>query len=148
MLNTVYNIWKTSVSTIASVQGINWAMSIQPFPPAFSSETVRLGGNSLGLDPSDGPLVLFLLSYNWANAVDDQAVDTAAQSLLAAIDTAARNAGMYNKFKYLNYAASWQKPITGYGEANVRRLQAASKEYDATGLFQDRCPGGFKVFRS
>ena len=123
-------------------------MSIQSFPPAFSSETVRLGGNSLGLDPSDGPLVLFLLSYNWANAVDDNAVDAAAQTLLAAIDTATQNAGMYNKFKYLNYAASWQKPITGYGQASVSRLQAVSKKYDPIGLFQNNCPGGFRVFSS
>lgn len=148
MLTKVYSVWKASIDSISSIQGINWAMSIQPFPPSFSSETAKLGGNSLGLDPSDGPLTLFLLSYNWANADDDDAVDAAAQKLLADIDAASQNAGAYNKYKYLNYAASWQNPIAGYGQGNQQKLQAVSKRYDPIGLFQNSCPGGFKVFGS
>ena len=148
MLETVQGIWHNSISSISSIQGVNWAFVIQPFPPEFSSNTAKLGGNSLGLDPSDGPLTLMLLSYSWSDAADDELIGTIARKLIADIDAATQKAGAYNRYKYLNYAASWQNPLSGYGEENLRNLQSASKRYDASQLFQRNCPGGFKVSNS
>ena len=145
-LQTVYNFWNASIASLSSVQNLNWAMSIQPIPPAFSDKTPALGGNSLGLNPSDGPLVLFLLSYTWSLSSDDATMEAAAKNLIGQIDSAAQNAGLYSRFKYLNYAAAWQDVFDGYGAANKANLQAASKKYDPSGLFQTGSPGGFKVF--
>ena len=125
---------------------MHWAMSIQPFPPAFSEKTAGLGGDSLGLNPDDGPLVLFLLSYNWANEADDDAANAAGKKLIAGIDAAAVQAGTFNRYKYLNYAAGWQDPLDGYGNENRQKLQTVSLKYDPTGVFQKNCPGGFKLF--
>ena len=70
---------------------------------------------------------------------------SAAQKLIADIDAATKERGVFNKFKYLNYAANWQRPMEGYGEESVQRLKAVSAKYDPEGLFQKNVPGGFKV---
>lgn len=145
MLQIVQGIWHDSISSVSSIEGVNWAFVIQPFPPAFSSNTAKLGGNSLGLNPADGPLTLMLLSYSWSKASDDQTIDTIAQKLLMDIDAATQKVGAFNRYRYLNYAASWQNPLSGYGEDNVRKLKSVSKRYDPLQLFQRNCPGGFKV---
>lgn len=54
--------------------------------------------------------------------------------------------GLQRKWIYLNYAERDQDPIGSYGSENVGKLQAASKKYDPTGLFQTNVPGGFKLF--
>ena len=148
MLQTVQGIWRDSISSVSSIEGVNWAFVIQPFPPAFSSNTAKLGGNSLGLNPADGPLTLMLLSYSWSKPSDDQTIDKIAQKLLADIDAATKKAGAFNRYRYLNYAASWQDPLSGYGEDSLQRLQSVSKKYDPVQLFQRNCPGGFKVSNS
>ena len=143
MLTTVHEIWNASIPSISPIAGMNWAMSIQPWPQAYDIEGDE--GNSLGLSASTGPLTLFLLSYSWTNASDDAAATAAAQALIAAIDSATQTAGYYSPYKYLNYAAYWQNPIGSYGIANMAKLKAASEKYDPSGLFQTGAPGGFKV---
>ena len=142
MLTTVHQIWNDSIATVASISGLNWAMTIQPWPQSFETQG---SSNSLGLSPKDGPLTLFLLSYSWSLASDDEAITSAAHKLIGDIDTATTKAGHYNPFKYLNYAAYWQNPIASYGEGEVRNLKAVAQKYDPSGLFQTGCPGGFKI---
>jgi hypothetical protein len=38
-------------------------------------------------------------------------------------------------FVYLSYAADFQDPISSYGAANKKMLQAVSRKYDPEGLF-------------
>ncbi len=61
------------------------------------------------------------------------------------IDQATRAAGLFNRFKYLNYAAPFQDPISSYGPVSKAQLQAVSKKYDPEGFFQAGIPGGFKL---
>ncbi|PQE03541.1 oxidoreductase FAD-binding protein [Rutstroemia sp. NJR-2017a BVV2] len=147
MLTAVYNIWNTSISSISSIAGVNWAMTIQPFPKAFEAESSELGGNSLGLSTSAGPFTLFLISYSWNSTEDDEKVTAAAQRLIDDIDIATKKAGHFSDYKYLNYAAYWQNPIVGYGAESVKNLRKVSSKYDPTGVFQNLCTGGFKLPR-
>lgn len=103
----------------------------------------------LGLNPADGPLILLLLSYNWSSRDDDKDVETAARKLIADIDKKTKEMGVWNRFKYLNYAAAWQEQdvFEGYGEENLAFLRDVGERYDKVGLWRERCPGGFKVFR-
>ena len=105
------------------------------------------GGNVLGLNPEDGPLVLVLISYNWAREEHCEEVTAMAQKLIKDIDEATKAKGCYNRFKYLNYAANWQMDdvMEGYGEDNVLFLEEVRMKYDPNGLFQKKCPGGFKI---
>ncbi|MCJ1436396.1 hypothetical protein MMC27_005775 [Xylographa pallens] len=143
----VHELWQGKQTSLESITGLSTALTAQPLPQAFSRNTPRLGGNSLGLDAaSDGPLILLLLTAKWTDAADDNHMHTAVKDTLEAIDLAAKAANTYHRFRYLNYAAGWQDPIEGYGGTNRARLQETSRKYDPEGIFQHACPGGFKLF--
>lgn len=101
--------------------------------------------NSLGLPANANTLALCQLSLSWNNASDDALITGSVESLMAAIEKATKAAGVFNEFKYINYAASFQDPLDGYGAANKAKLLAASKKYDPLGFFQKGVPGGFKL---
>ncbi|CAN9085756.1 unnamed protein product, partial [Alternaria alternata] len=82
------------------------------------------GGNALGLDPKDGPLRF--------SCADDETVNQFAARVMDRCVEAAKAAGKLNDYLYMNYA----KLIGGYGAANQARLNAISKKYDPTGVFQ------------
>lgn len=55
VLQSVLDLWQSSVIGISHIPDINWSLSIQPWPGAFSTNPA--GGSSqnvLGLDPSNG----------------------------------------------------------------------------------------------
>lgn len=145
-LNETVALWKTNAASIAKVSGLTYTMLNQHLLPIVIRRTTGLGGNSLGLDDADGPLVLSLLSITWANAAEDDAVMAAAKSLIEQIENAAKDRGVYHAYKYLNYANAGQAVFDGYGQASKAYLQAMSRRYDPHGFFQTRVPGGFKLF--
>jgi hypothetical protein len=53
--------------------------------------------------------------------------------------------GAGSDYIYMNYAGQDQNPLRGYGEENLQHLKAIARKYDSTGVFQTRCPGGWKV---
>ena len=122
------------------------SLTFQSIVPAITSKSGPRGGNSLGLDPSDGPLVMALLLSFWSDASDDGLVNEVGAKFVDDIETIARATGIYHKFMYLNYANKNQNPIDGYGAASKVDLQAVSKEYDPQGFFQKGVPGGFKLY--
>jgi hypothetical protein len=71
-------------------------------------------------------------------------VYAAANDFFAKAKSKAESLRVFNKFKYLNYADSWQDPIAGYGAESVENLRAVAKEFDLEGVFQTLSPGGFK----
>ncbi len=146
MLNAAYSLWKNSSPQVANVSGILWTLSLQPLPPTIIAKAKAQGGNSLGLDPSEGALVLCLLSASWSEASDDDVVNGAGKKLFGNIKQVAVSKGLFNKFEYLNYAASFQDPIAGFGPEIQKQLRAVSRKYDPTGFFQTTVPGGFKLF--
>ncbi|KAF7879928.1 uncharacterized protein EAF02_007565 [Botrytis sinoallii] len=147
-LQNVHSIRRSSIHAISSIVGVNWAMTIQPLPIAAMNQSEKV--NSLGLSSSSGPLTLFLLSYNWENIEDDEEITLAAKKLISDIDEAARERGVGSDFKYLNYAASWQNPLGGYGELEetLKKLRDTGEIYDPGGVFQTLCEGGFKISKA
>lgn len=139
-------MWNSTTQSLQNVPNLTYPLTWEPIPPAITAKTVSLGGNSLGLDPSAGALVLCVVSASWTLASDDARIIAATKDLFAQIDGASTAAGLFNRFKYLNYAADWQDPIGGYGPENKARLRAVSRKYDRAGLFQKGVPGGFKLF--
>lgn len=146
LLEAAYSLWNTTVATIAAVPGIVWSLTYEPIPVAITSKSASLGGNVLGLDCSEGSLVLVELTASWNNTSDDTLVERTSRKLFLDIDKASQAAGVFNRFKYLNYALNGQNPIDGYGPRNKARLQAVSKKFDPYRIFQDAVPGGFKLF--
>ena len=146
ILTSAFQYWRSSISKVSQITGIVYALTFQVLPPAITSKSTPLGGDSLGLDPSDGPLVICLLTMAWSSATDDAIVSRTGNELLGAIEHNSRSKGLFHRFKYLNYANYDQSPFEGYGPEGHAKLQAVSRQYDPSGFFQRSMPGGFKVF--
>lgn len=147
MLDAIWRIGNETVQPIRGVPNLAWSLSYQPQPSIMNTKAAANGGNSLGLDASDGNIFNVLLTATWDNAADDAAVNKQGQLLFSKAEAKAKELGVSNPYLYLNYAAPWQDPISGYGAANKASLQAASKKYDPAQVFQKNVPGGFKLFK-
>ena len=139
IIEEVHQLWSSTIESIKNVPGIAYFLIFQRMPAIKS-------GNALGLEDADDPLVLCLLSVTWTQAQDDATINSVTQILIQKFDQATKAAGLFQRFKYLNYAAPFQDPISSYGPASNAQLQAASKKYDPEGFFQTGIPGGFKLF--
>jgi hypothetical protein len=145
MLTALFNHWKNSTEAIKDVQGLVWALSMEPLPPAIYNHAAP-GSNSLGISGTrKDSLVVSLLAARWSLITDDDLVTNTATTLINNIKTDAQRLGQYDKFQYLNYAAPSQTPILNYGAESVARLRKVSAKYDPLGVFQKQVPGGFKL---
>jgi hypothetical protein len=140
------DIYTAALDPIKPAAGIICSLTLQPYAVSLLKQSVALGGNSLGLDPADGPLVSVLLLTYWADKSDDEQILAVMRGALEDIRKQAVEKGTAIDFVYLNYAFNFQDPIGTYGAENKRRLQEVSKKYDPEGLFQKGVPGGFKLF--
>ncbi|KAL8858221.1 MAG: hypothetical protein Q9178_005233 [Gyalolechia marmorata] len=143
LLSQIYTAADTALQPIRLALGLVYSLTFQPLPTVLTTKGSTT--NSLGLDASDGNLVLTLLGIQWTLATDDAAVTAAANSWLAAAKAASVKAGLSNEYVYLNYAAPGQDPISGYGAGNKANLRAVSRKYDPDQVFQKAVPGAFKL---
>ncbi len=140
ILTTAYTLWNATVPSLAHVAGIQYFLIYQRIP-------AYVPGNSLGLYPDSHFNTLLVLSITWNDASDDALVNGIAQILTRDIEAATKAVGLYQRYKYLNYAAGFQDPIGSYGPQRVADLKRVSKKYDPQMLFQTRVRGGFKLFK-
>ncbi|KAK1984578.1 hypothetical protein LZ30DRAFT_651402 [Colletotrichum cereale] len=141
-------------------------LGIQPLTRNILKEQATRGGNVMGLDEEDGPLVgkympppwtkryIYLqlsrvkvcsFGWEWSRESDDEVVVAGIKAVLEHSVAAAKERGLYHPFKYMNYAAEDQDPIASYGADNVEFLKSVRGAYDAEGLFTELVPGWFKV---
>ncbi|KAI0000601.1 hypothetical protein F4779DRAFT_622508 [Xylariaceae sp. FL0662B] len=80
------------------------------------------------------------------NKNDDSQLIGVGKALLNKTEADSAVRGLAVAYKYMNYAFSFQDPISSYGPENKRLLQEVSKKYDPEGIFQKGFPGGFKLF--
>ena len=146
LLSSVFDLWKVSTTEFGKVAGLSYALTFHVLPPSITSKSNALGGNSLGLDPSEGPLVICLLTMTWQSPADDSTVSRIGRGLIHEIDQASQARGSFHRFKYLNYADADQDPFVGYGFEIQSTLRAVSGKYDPSRFFQRVMPGGFKLF--
>lgn len=138
--------YTAALEPLKSLQGITCSLTLQPYPVSLMEKSTALGGNVLGLDASQGPLVSVLALTWWKNKEDDDKILSTFKGVLDKVDQIAAEKGTAVPFKYLNYSWSSQEPIKSYGPENVNFLHRVSKQYDPNGLFQTGVPGGFKLF--
>ncbi|TVY39480.1 Bifunctional solanapyrone synthase [Lachnellula subtilissima] len=143
-LKAIVNAWNASVPLVQDIPGIVWGIALEPLPSAIYGRHAET--NALGLtERNDTPLMIVLLSITWNEADDDDRIDKEAKALIGTLELELGSLGVLDPFVYLNYAASWQKPISSYGEANVKRLFRIQEEYDPHRVFTDYVSGGFKL---
>ncbi|ODH21309.1 hypothetical protein ACO22_05682 [Paracoccidioides brasiliensis] len=145
MLTFVVDSFMAGVDPIRNVAGILPALTLQIFTSDMIQKMAKNGGNALGLEPSEGPLLLVLVNVMWSNKADDKAVLKAVSDIINTIKTEAQSSGKLNKYIYMNYASQFQAVVESYGAVNHHRLLDVARRYDPFRVFQRLQPGYFKL---
>jgi FAD/FMN-containing dehydrogenase len=139
-------IWKQEVEHIKErVTGFVPVLTFQVITVRMMHHMTIHGGNALGLDEEDGPLMIVAPSAMWTDSVHNDMVLSAYAKWLSRSNARARELGLHHRYLYMNYASQFQNPIEGYGEHNVERLRRIAKHYDPERVFQSLQPGYFKL---
>ena len=141
MLQYSLDLFKDSLNQIKPIKGIAWALVFHSLPRATTSKGRT---NALGIR-THKDLIIAEISTSWKMQEDDETVYELTNNILGKIEARAKQRGVFNRYKYLNYAQERQNPISGYGDENVAMLRRVSEKYDPHGLFQRGCVGGFKL---
>ncbi|KAM0805196.1 FAD binding domain protein [Usnea florida] len=141
----VLDMFKAATRGITDAKGVLPAVTMQPITTNTIAHFRKNGGNALGIEEGDGPLILVDISISWSSPTDDARITLAANTFIANAVAAAKTAGLNYKYIYQNYAAAGQDVFGGYGEANRERLIEISRAYDPSRVFEKLQPGYFKV---
>ena len=133
------------VPQAANITGGNPVIIYQALTEPMLANVTKFGGNALGLDTSQGPLILFNMAFWWDNAADDNAVYTFIHNYYKVITDEAKKRGIAHQYIYMNYGSQFQDVIAGYGADNKARLQKVAATYDPRGVYQTLQPGYFKL---
>ncbi|TEA13088.1 Bifunctional solanapyrone synthase [Colletotrichum sidae] len=145
LMQTAFEIWHEEAKAIESIA--TQQLQLQIFTRAEFDFAKRHGGNPTSFAEQGRPLGFLNIIAMWKNAEDDKTVYATQQRIEDRVNAAARERGLYNGYKYTNYASQFQDPFTGYGADNKARLLKLSKDYDPDGVFQKLVSGGFKLTR-
>ncbi|KAK8132059.1 hypothetical protein PG999_000232 [Apiospora kogelbergensis] len=96
--------------------------------------SARAGDSSMGLNGTNGNLFNVLLATTWAENKDGMLIELQARRMFTRFKAEVERLGVTNPYVYLNYTASWQDPISGYG-ANKKAF-----------LRRTNVSGGLKLF--
>jgi len=62
-----YEIYVNALQSLKTIEGLTTSFTLQAYPKSLLEKTASLGGNSLGIDPSEGPLMSILILSFWQN---------------------------------------------------------------------------------
>ncbi|KAK8083902.1 hypothetical protein PG996_002683 [Apiospora saccharicola] len=123
-------------------------VAFQPLPWLFvkQSHATNESGNILGLEQNPGDAILMQAGVSVRTSELAKWVDPKVAALLEGVKSFASSIdGGLLPWIYLNYAHPSQKVLQSYGPENVQRMRDAASRYDPGGVFQQLCPGGFKI---
>jgi hypothetical protein len=145
MLNFILKAFFEEDAKIADVKDLLNPISFQVITVPQMQKMQKNGGNALGLDPKQGPLILLNVTPAWTDPADDERVNQFVNTLLQRTAAEAEKRGLASRYLYMNYASKYQDVIAGYGSSNKARLQSIAKKYDPKEVFQKLQPGYFKL---
>ncbi|KAF7511995.1 hypothetical protein GJ744_002708 [Endocarpon pusillum] len=119
--------------------------AFQPLPVNYMREMQKNGGNALGLEPEDGPLVIINVAIEWLDQAEDEAVKEAIKEFVDDGVRLARKKRLDHPYIYMNYAGPDQDVQAGYGKNNLKRLQEVRDKYDPDGFWKKNWPGYHKL---
>ncbi|KAH6850832.1 hypothetical protein B0I37DRAFT_390734 [Chaetomium sp. MPI-CAGE-AT-0009] len=127
---------------------LNWLFGTVTLKPSteFMLEVFDILNNTLYSINPPVAYYIILLSALWPDSAANPAAEQASRRAILSIESRAKAKGLLRNFQYLNYAASYQAPLTSYGARELEFLKGVSSKYDRLGLFQSRVPGGFKLY--
>jgi FAD/FMN-containing dehydrogenase len=133
----LFEILDEGIAKVKHVPGIGAFMPLHPLSRRSMSQMSNRGGNSLGLQESDGPLVIALQAWMWLNSENDALIFQTTKEIVRRSEAVAKEMGLWHRYKYMNYAEKWQADdiYEGYGEANHEKLKQLQKKLDPEGVF-------------
>ncbi|KAI8680499.1 FAD-binding PCMH-type domain-containing protein [Fusarium keratoplasticum] len=136
-----------NAALFAAAKGSNITpfLVFQPIPVNVLSAMQKNGGNALGLESSDGPLMIVQLTTTWEDARLDRLVEDSSRELIAKIESIAKKRKLDNGFVYMNYAGNTQQVQKRYGKDNNRRLKQIARKWDPQGKLAQLWRGYFKL---
>jgi len=142
-------ILEEGIEKVKGVSGIVAPMIMQPLAKNTLKLMKKHGGNILGLREEDGPLAIYIISFSWTDPADDELLFKVTRDIVERSEEAAKEAGLWHPFKYVNYAEDWQADgiYPGYGEENFKWLQELQRKYDPEQTFTKGglCGGYFRL---
>ena len=104
-----------------------------------------LEANIFGLDPSDGPLMMYFLQAVWDDPKHDACIARVMQETFDDMELATQQQGTYHAFRYRNYAAGFQDVYESFGSASQERLRTVQEKYDPEDIYNRLVPGGHRL---
>jgi len=145
LLNDIRGLWAETCRSLESVTGLAFSIVYQPVSKGLLRHSAQRGGNSLGLKPEDGPIVIILANPVHSQASDDDLVSSAVLDLINKINALAEERGKSARYRFTNYGFKTQAILEGYGKEQLDFLHSTSKAYDPDSFFQRAVPSGFKL---
>ncbi|CEL54805.1 Bifunctional solanapyrone synthase OS=Alternaria solani GN=sol5 PE=1 SV=1 [Rhizoctonia solani AG-1 IB] len=139
------DLWHSTTNTLRSTAGWSSVIAFQPISNSMIRASDRKGGNALGLEQANDPLIVVNYQFTWALSGDDTKVYATIDHLIAASMDIAKSCNRLERYIYLNYASTNQKPIGAYGPTQVDFLRLVKAKYDPDGVFDKLSRGGFKI---
>lgn len=144
-----FAIFEEGLKKVKHVPGISAFMNLQPLSKRTVSKMSLHGGNSLGLEESDRPLVIYMLAWSWSFKQDDALIFATVMDIMKRSEQKAKEMRLWHPYKYINYAEEWQADdiYKGYGEDNLQTLKALQRKIDPEGVFTKGglCGGYFRL---
>jgi hypothetical protein len=132
------------ISDLASPVGLVFQVITEPMLEKMS----RAGGNALGLDVADGPILLLHILSMWDDAASDETIHQFINDFFNTVALEARRRGLHRDFIYMNYASAFQDVISSYGAINKAKLKSIALKYDPREVYQTLQPGYFKLMHA
>jgi hypothetical protein len=137
--------FKAALEKLKDITNLLFSLTFEPIPVSMIEQSNARGANAIGLEPSDGPLVVVLLYTSWDEASETDRIYQVNQEALANIEKVAEAKAVSSSYRYLNYAFTHQDPFGGYGDASKTKLREVSAKYDSDGFFQSAGAWPFKL---
>ncbi|KAI1412613.1 FAD-binding domain-containing protein [Hypoxylon sp. FL1857] len=123
-------------------------MVLQPLIASWAEHSEARGGNMLGLNRISEDCVVLVVGLEVETLeLLKKVSESSLKRMFDEVESYAKSLDKNVDFLYLNYCDGSQDPLRNYGEENIKRMKEASAKYDPTKVFQERVPGGFKVFK-
>ncbi|KAH8886505.1 FAD-binding domain-containing protein [Thozetella sp. PMI_491] len=101
----------------------------------------RNGGNALGVDVEDGPLLFFGIATSYVGEKNDELVKKMVDRIIDRAMELGKEMGVYHPFFYSNYETPGQHVYAGLAPKTRLRLLELQQSYDPGRVFADLQPG-------
>ena len=122
---------------VKHIEGLYVNVAIQPIYRNILMLMAKRGGNSLGLEPDEGPMHLLSIAGIWERSADDDFMLSTVQSSMEAVEAVTKKHGVFHPYKYVNYAGRFQAGDVwmGFGKERLKELKRLQREYDPEQIF-------------